>query len=253
MAQYSKEAYEKIQLLCEENRIFSGARIHVEVVQKKVAKLLWIPYVLPSEIVHDLILEHRRKRWTKAFSRYPADEFRQWIAWAILKTYNKQGNLWQNIRWVIEAHNTKFPEELLPVDKHNIGLSLLGKREMKLEEFMEALSIQLPIEMNSGAEQAYSLRSIWREHLDGKFIQNHTEIPLRKALLKIKISLRIATWQKRVLGTVQAYEQQHQIYLWSTSWVTLSRSIIGKEHDYVSQIDFLNFIKKAGVNTNSAL
>lgn len=84
---------------------------------------------------------------------------------------------------------------------------------MKLEEFMEALSIQLPIEMNSGAEQAYSLRSIWREHLDGIFIQNHTEIPLRKALLKIKISLRIATWQKRVLGTVQAYEQQHQIYL----------------------------------------
>lgn len=150
-------------------------------------------------------------------------------------------------------HNAKFPEEILPLDKHNIGLSLLGKREMKLEEFVEALGIQLPIEMNSGAEQAYSLRSIWREHLDGKFIQRQKETTLRKALMTLKTSLPAFTWQKRVLSTVQAYEQQHQIYLGGTSWVTLSRSIISKDHDYVSQIDFLNFIKKAGVNTNSTL
>lgn len=40
MAQYSKEAYERIQELCEENGIFHGVRIHKEFVQKQVAKLL---------------------------------------------------------------------------------------------------------------------------------------------------------------------------------------------------------------------
>lgn len=124
---------------------------------------------------------------------------------------------------------------------------------MKLKEFMEILDIQLPIEMNSGAEQSYNLRTIWRQHLDRKFIDKDKETTLRKAIIDLKSSLSIINWQKQVLHTVQAYEQQCQIYLGGTSWSTLSRSIIGKDHEYVSQIDFLNFIKKAEANTKSTL
>lgn len=69
MTQYSPEAYEKVRALCQRHGLLSGARIHEAHVQKQVAKLLGISYVVPSPVVTDLILERRRERWQLALVR----------------------------------------------------------------------------------------------------------------------------------------------------------------------------------------
>lgn len=148
MSEHFPETFEEIKALYQKHRLLVTAKLNEDKIQRKIAELLGIDYVTPSPIVTAIIHERRRIRWKLALTRDLGNgvTLAAKLIEAIQLAESHQKNVWPGIHGAIALYNARYSEvrDRVPGARQGIAMSLWGKTDMSLDEFISALDLEMP-------------------------------------------------------------------------------------------------------------
>ncbi len=241
-----QELYEK---LLQQWYIGTGKiRTHTSKVAWLVRKYTSINEIESLSIAQGFILKYRRHSWQVCLEHklYWTTTLSDVLEELLDRHYLKQSrHIWGDIKEIIRAHNAKFPSDVLPVDKINIAIALFWRRNMTLMEFVYILWLSPKYIRHSSGENSTNLVPLWRDSLWRVCTIWHRSATLFEHLKDaVYTPADLWKWQKNILSILHIFYEISSIHLGFGSWATLSRGIKGSNHDYISQDDFVKFIRE---------
>ena len=230
-------------------------RVHVGLVAKKIENLLFVDANNALSIAQELVIRARKELWLSCLHIKPT--WSRFTLWEQLEElldahYLRQsGDIWGDIKKIIADFNKKTKQYRLPVDKPNIAISLSWKRNITIMEFISLLALDVEYIRHSSWESVSTLVPLWETSLGMIFEYKWKQLTLFDHLVSLIYTPNVRRkWQKAILVLLECFYQNSWYNLGFSSWTTMSRWIMGRNYDYISQDDFLQFIKKLKSSTS---